>query len=226
MTQLHTITFRVVPSPETNDHEVEIFVDGNPFINGHWPEMMGMDPDDVLSYDKLVPRDDAHKATVVRCGCGHASCGSARVRISANQNRVIWDSWAGIPGNPSPEALEFDRAQYMQAVKDAVEDHSWETPDRSAARILATLGDRAALTRNSLKYQWASGRIRDDVFTVSLEGPPGCHQILVHLPWHKQSPEEIAREAAELLKSDPNQWPDVAWNGKDLTPPFTGPAWR
>jgi hypothetical protein len=40
------------------------------------------------------------------------------------------------------------------------------------------------------------------------------------------SPEEIAREAADLLRTDPNQWPVVVWYGTNSQPPFNGPAWR
>jgi hypothetical protein len=162
---------------------------------------------------------------VVRCGCGIAGCGNATVRISSDADHVTWDSWDGDTGKPAAGTLTFALDQYLRAVKDAVEDHSWETPDRTAARILASLVDHDALALNNLKYQWASGRIRDDVFAISLEGPPSCHQILVHVPWNKQSPEEIAGEAADLLKTDPNQWPDVVWYGKSSRPPFAGPAW-
>jgi len=62
--------------------------------------------------------------------------------------------------------------------------------------------------------------------TVSLGGPEGCHQILVHLDWKEQSPEEIAHEAAQLLKTDPNQWLDIVWYGEECNPPFKGPGWR
>jgi len=226
MAELNTIAFQVVPSPETNDHEVEIFIDGRNFIARHWPDMMGMDPDDILSYQELSPRNEPHEATVVRCGCGIVGCGSAWVRISANGDRVVWDNWQGDTGKPPAGTLVFDRNHYLQAVKDAVEDHSWETPDRTAARILATIVDHRVLEANNLTYQWASGRIGDATLTISLGGPEGCHQILVHLPWDKQSPEEIAREAAHLLKTDPNNWRDIIWYGEKSTPPFTGPAWR
>ena len=225
MTRLNTIAFRVFPSPDTNDHEVRIFVDGKPLIAEHWPEMMGMDPDDLLSYRELAPREEVHEATVVRCGCGIVGCGSAWVRISAEGNLVIWDSWAGDTGNPPAGTLVFAREQYMQAVKDAIEDHSWETPDRTAARILASLVDHRALALNNLKYQWASGRIRNATLTISLSLPPS-YQILVHMPWNQESPDEIARESADILKTDPNQWPDIVWYANNSTPPFNGPAWH
>jgi hypothetical protein len=148
------------------------------------------------------------------------------VRISAKGNRVIWDTWQGDTGNPRAGTLVFARDQYAQAVRDAIEDHSWETPDRTVARILGSLVDHRALTSNNLKYQWASGRIRDSTLTISLALLPANDQVLVHVPWAEQSPDEVAHEAAELLKTDPNKWPDIVWYGKNSKPPFDGPAWR
>ena len=56
MSNLQDIHFRVFPSPETNDFEVRLFVNEQDFIEKHWPDMMGMDPDEVLSHDVLAPR--------------------------------------------------------------------------------------------------------------------------------------------------------------------------
>lgn len=225
MQELNVIRFEVVPSPDTNDHEVKIFLDGEEFIPKHWSGMMGMDPDQLLSYRHLSAQDEPHQTTVVRCGCGVVGCGNASVRILAQGDRVVWDDWQGDRGEPPAETLVFDRAQYTKAVKHAIEDHSWETPDRTAARILASIIDYNTLEANDLKYQWASGRCRSGTLTVSLRGPEGYHQILVHLEWKEQSAEEIAHEAAQLLKTEPNQWSDVTWYGEKFDPPFTGSAW-
>jgi hypothetical protein len=223
---LNTIVFRVFPSPETNSHEVRILVDDKPFIAEHWPAMMGMDPEDFLTYRELMPRHQPHKTIVARCRCGCVGCGNVRVRISADGNRITWDAWRGDKSSPSAPTLTFEGDQYTQAVGDAVENHSWETPDRTAARILRSLVDHAVLERHNLKFEWASGRCRSTTLTISLGGPEGYHQILVQVPWNQQSPDKIAREAAEILKTDPGQWADVVWSGDKSEPPFTGPAWR
>jgi hypothetical protein len=36
------------PSPETNDHEVRLFGDGDDIIARFWNDMMGLDPDNIL----------------------------------------------------------------------------------------------------------------------------------------------------------------------------------
>ncbi len=226
MSNLQNIQFRVFPSPETNDFEVRPFLNEQDFIEKHWPDMMGMDPNDVLSLDILAPRDVPHTAMVVRCGCGVAGCGNATVRISHEGSCVVWDSWDGDEGNPPPRTLIFGREQYLQALEQAIRDTSWEIPDRTAARLLPLLVDHDALAMNNLSYQWASGRIKDDAFTVSLGGPPSHHQVLVHTPWSKESPEQIAQKAATVLREHPNHWSEVEWYGQSSTPPFEGSGWR
>src|SRR5918911_2502055 len=209
MSSLQSIQFRVFPSPETNDFEVRLFVDGQDFIEKHWPDMMGMDPGDVLSFDVLAPRDEPHIAMIVRCGCGVAGCGNATVRVSSDGDRVIWDSWNGDGEDLPSGKLVFRREQYLQALGQAISDTSWETPDRTAARLLFSMVDHEALAANGLSYQWASGRISNDAFTVSLGGPPGYHQILVNTPWNGEPPEQIAHKAAAILKEHPSRWFDV-----------------
>jgi hypothetical protein len=197
-------------------------VEGEALIEKNWPDMMGMDPDDVLAFDVLAPRELPHRAMLVRCGCGIAGCGSVTVRISCEGGRVIWDSW---DGGQDAGTLVFEREQYLESLAQAISDKAWETPDRTASRLLIPLIDHDVLSARNLTFQWASGRIRDNALTISLAGPPSHHQILVHVSWNGESPPEIARKAAELLKRDPCEWLDVNWNG-EAAPPFDGPGWR
>jgi hypothetical protein len=226
MNDSQSIQFRVLPLTSTNDFEVRFYVNSQDLIEKHWPDMIGMDPDDVLSFDKLAPREEPHTVMVVRCGCGTASCANVTVKVISESNYIIWDCWDNLYGYSHPGTLIFDREQYLQAVRQALYDKSWETPDRTAARLLSSMIDRECLAGNSLSYQWASIRVKEGTFTVSVEGPPGYNQILVHIPWGDERPEQIAQKAAELLKKHPSQWPDVAWFGKISPPPFDGAGWR
>ncbi|HXG66538.1 MAG TPA: hypothetical protein VNO70_15670, partial [Blastocatellia bacterium] len=70
MDNFQRIQFQVFPSPETNDFEVRFFVNGEDFLGQHWPEMMGMDPDEILFFAALAPRDMPHTAMIARCSCG------------------------------------------------------------------------------------------------------------------------------------------------------------
>jgi hypothetical protein len=108
-------------------------------------------------------------------------------------------------------------------------DTTWETPDRTAARLLAGKVDRQVLGRHGLSYSWASGRVRKGRFTVSLDLQPGPYQVVVHLPCYAESPEEIARKCTELLAEEPASWAQVEWfpQRPELGPPsLAGASWR
>jgi hypothetical protein len=132
----------------------------------------------------------------------------------------------------SPEAtqlLRFPAAAYDAEVNRALTDTAWETPDRTAARLLAGRVDRRSLSREGLSYSWASGRVRRGAFSICLMLEPGPYQVLVHLPWRAESAEEIARRGAKLLADRPVNWADVEWFGQQpgLGPPaLAGPCWR
>jgi hypothetical protein len=226
MNDLHRVEFRVYPSPETNDFEVRVFVDDEDFLRKHWPEMIGMDPYDILSHDVLAPGNTPRGVMIARCSCGVWGCGNVSAQISQEGDTVLWDAWMEDTEASTSGRLQFDKKLYLQAVERAIEDKSWESPDRTAARLLSTILDSEMLAANGLSFQWASGRIRKDAFTVSLGHPPDCHQILVHTSWKRETPEEIAELAARVLKKQPFEWSDVQWFGQGAMPPFHGPGWH
>ncbi len=216
----------VRPSPGTNDHEVRFLADAEDIIARFWNDMIGLDPDDILVIPCPIDAGDkTHKATVARCSCGVIGCGSIEVEISRSSNSVEW-TW----GNPnSPETLSFLGTSYDAEVARALTDTSWETSDRTAARLLAGKVDRQTLARHGLSFAWASGRVRKGAFSVSLSLEPGPYQVLVHLPWNDESPEGIARKCAELLRDQPANWVQTEWFPQrvDLGPPsMAGPNWR
>lgn len=222
------LRIEVRPSPETNSHEVRFLADGENLIARFWPKMMGMDPDDVLvEPSPLRATDEPRLATIARCSCGEVGCGSVEVQIQRVGETVEWkpssDEADRVP------VLRFDAATYERELERAIADTGWETPDRTAARLLRIAVDREALASHGLKYEWASGRIRKRALTISLELEPGPYQVLVHLPWDAETPHEMAERAARLLSQDPTGWPDVEWEPQqrdlDAPPPIAGPGW-
>ena len=60
-------TFRteIRPSPQTNDHEVRFFADGEDIIDRYWNGMIGLDPDDILVTPcPLLGGRESHRITV------------------------------------------------------------------------------------------------------------------------------------------------------------------
>jgi hypothetical protein len=217
------------PSPDTNDHEVRFLADGVDLIARHWGDMKGLDPDDIIVDPCPLHSGDASvSVTIARCSCGVVGCGSVEVEIRRSPDYVVWECAERGQTN-HPLRLCFVAESYEAEVERALHDHSWETPDRTAARLLASMVERDQLARYHLTYSWASGRIRARTFTVSLNLEPGPFQVLVHVPWDGQSAQKIAQTCRDLLAQPPDAWPEVVWHaqGADRTPPpFNGPGWR
>jgi hypothetical protein len=117
MKSYRTFRIDVRPSPETNDHEVRFFADGEDVIDRRWNDMIGLDPDDILVRPcPLHSGDKPHRATVARCGCGVIGCGSIEVEVTRCSENVEW-TW----GSPdSPKTLRFLATSYDAEVERAL----------------------------------------------------------------------------------------------------------
>jgi hypothetical protein len=201
MTHYQRFRIEVRPSRATNDHEVRLFGDDVDLLS-RLLENLGMDPDDILGETSPLRASDVpHRATVARCDCGEVGCGSAEVEIVRRGDLVVWTPDARDP-------YSFSAAAYDAELERAIHDTSWETPDRTAARLCALGVNRRRLAESGLRFSWASGRVRPGSFTVSLQRDPDSHQVLVHLPWRDESPQEIADAMNDLLSRPPGEWDD------------------
>lgn len=214
----------VQPSSETNDHEVCLFADGMNLVELIAPDLMGLDPDDLLIEPcTLRSGTSPHRAVIGRCRCGNIGCDSAGVNIHKEDTRVIWTVVA------SARRFQFDATQYALEIERALQDFSWETPDRTAARLISRAINRTSLASHGLEFSWASGRCPQGMMTASLLLCPGPYQILVRLPWDGRDVDEIVRQFEALLCRPPEEWPNVECNPQahDLgPPPVTGPGWN
>ena len=206
-------SFRIVvrPSAETNDHEVRLFGDDADLVNlfSMGVEMIGLDPDSILtSASQLHATEKPHTAMIARCTCGQIGCGNVCVDVSRSGGMVEWTSSA----DARPKIIaRFPAESYDRELQRAIDDKSWETPDRTAARLLSECIDAAALARHGLTFEWASALLRPDTFTVSLRLDPGPYQILLHIPGGDDPPELLATRAAAVLREEPGVWKDVEW---------------
>ena len=217
-----TLEIRVRPSPETNSHEVQLIGDGDDLIERFWDGMIGLDPTDILLDPSLLDVGTApHRATVARCVCGVIGCGSVEVEVRIDGDHVLWTD--------HDRVLRFHARQYANELARAKADTSWETPERTAARLVRAAVNRKALAGHGLSFEWASGRVTSGQFTASLRLDPGPYQILVTVPWIAEGAEEIATAMLEVLQSHPRSWQSATYipQSLELGPPaMRGPRWR
>jgi hypothetical protein len=221
--ELEAFSIFVQASPETGDHEVCLRSDGQDLIARFDNSMIGLDPDDILvAPSPLQASATPHTATIGRCDCGVVECGSVEVLISREGSTVCWSS------PHSATSIRFDAAQYAAELERALADFSWETPDRTAARLISRGVDRQHLAANELKFLWASGRIGQRQMTVALSYQ-AAYQLLVHVHWEAgRTPEAIATDCLQRLLEPPQSWERVEWLPQRQAlgaPELAGPGW-
>jgi hypothetical protein len=216
----------IEPSPATGDHEVWFFGDDENLVKVFGDQSIGLDPMDVLvSPCPLIAEFASRKVLIARCDCGVIGCGDVHVNLVSTADVVTWSA----DHTPSIRR-SFPAQSYHAEIARALNDHSWETPERTASRLLAELVDREALASVGLTFSWASGRANAGIFTVALWLEPGPYQVLVGVPPPDNlSPADLAKFTATLLRAAPATWMDVVWlpqaNGLP-TPSIAGPGWR
>jgi hypothetical protein len=251
-TEVSYARFRIEirPSTSSNDHEVRFFGDETDILSTFWDDSLGLDPDDILvPACQLRASKSPHEALIARCSCGVIGCGDVTVLIQRANREIQWIHGADVeaarvleagagPGSniaqvnsehSARQIIGFDAGQYEAEIERALADTTWETPDRTAARLLRTRLESHILKRYGFALQWASGRARPGTFTIALWLEPGPYQVLVRVPWKKESPEQIAEACADLLRQSPDRWRNVEWlpQKPNLVPPRNaGPTWR
>jgi len=214
----------VRPSPQTNDHEVCLLADDANLIDQFATGLIGLDLIDLLTEPCVLRANQSpHVALIGRCSCGIVGCASVDVEIRKEDDSVIWTAI------DSSRCVQFKAAQYDAEVERALHDHSWETPERTAGRLISQAVDRTLLTRFGFEFSWASGRCTDGMMTASLLLRPGPYQILVRVPWNGDDIDSIVSQLKTILSQPPETWPNVQWNALAQglgPPPITGPGWK
>jgi hypothetical protein len=217
------LRIEVRPSPGTNDHEVQLLADGKSLIDRFSSGLIGLDPDDLLTDPCPLRAENSSRPVILgRCSCGIVGCGSVEVEIQRDHDHIIWMSM------DSSQQVCFLAAQYDTEIDRALRDYSWETPERTAARLISQAVDSGALARRGFVFSWASGRCRDGMMTAALVLTPGPYQVLINIPWNGEDIESIVGQLSLILGRPPEMWPNVECNAqvKGLgPPPITGPGW-
>jgi hypothetical protein len=148
------------------------------------------------------------------------------VTISRDTDRVCWRWLVEVPMS---RAACFAAADYDAEVARVAADHSWETPQRTAGRLVLANADRERLHGHGLKLSWVANHHRNPGFFRTALQNGDDYQIFVDLPWLDRDPGELAGEVCATLARHPHQWP-ATWHAikpKLSQPPdIAGGSWQ
>jgi hypothetical protein len=211
------LRLQVVPVPErAGDFQVQVFVNGVEMTAAG--AGLGMDPYDLLVPDnRLVAASEPRTVPIARCECGVYGCAATDVTISRDTDRVCWQWLVEVPMS---RAACFAAVDYDAEVARVAADHSWETPDRTAGRLVLANADRQRLHGHGLKLSWVGNHHRDPGYFRTALQDGGDYQIFVDVPWLDRGPGELAGEVCAMLARHPHQWP-ATWH--PIEPTLTGP---
>ncbi len=188
---------------------------------------LGMDPYDLIVPDnRLAARWEATTVAIARCKCGIAGCASTQVRILRDGDTVVWE-WSG-GSAPMNRSAVFPAAQYDDAVDYLLTDDTWETPERTAGRLILRDIDRDLLRAHGLEVVWAGNDHRvPAVFRVAMHLGRD-YQVFVAFPWKGRGPVELSRSVCAALSRAPQGW-RATWRAirpsLEVAPHIAGPSW-
>lgn len=151
---LNQLDYQIVPSPDSNDHEVRLIVDGVDILGD---TRLGLDP---LDFIRRVHSDASGNVVVGRCACGCIGCDDVIAKVRFDELSVQW----GLLGN----AYRFESNAYKTTLKEIAVDHSWEDIGRRVERLITETVEADQRWRGrKLDFDWVSTRCSRHQLTYS-----------------------------------------------------------
>lgn len=181
---MNRISFNILPSPDSNDHEIRILIDNKDFLGNDY---LGLDPPSFFSQNNF---DKNGELMVGRCTCGVEGCCDYSVTVVVNQNTITWTNNNGLN-------LTFDKQDYDRSIDAAKTDHSWEDIKRKVERLTTNILE-CSQTKDNYHFNWASARINDKQITLSYS--KNGDQKLFDIVWDGQSESSVEHNAKQFLR--------------------------
>ena len=181
---MNKLSFHILPSPESNDHEIRILIDNEDFLGNDY---LGLDPPSFFSQDNL---EKDGEIMVGRCTCGVEGCGDYPLKVVINQENVLWTNNNGLN-------LIFERQDYHRSICEAKNDYSWEDIKRTVERLTTNILKHSQ-TKDNYNFNWASARIKDKQITLSYS--KNSYQKLFEIGWDGQSENNVEENARQFIK--------------------------
>jgi hypothetical protein len=180
---MNNISFNILLSQETNDHETRIFIDNKDFLGSDY---LGIDPPSFFSQDNFNKNGEL---MIGRCTCGVEGCCDYSVTIIANQNKILWTDNNGLN-------LIFEKSEYDSIITKAKNDYSWEDIKRKVERLTTNILKNSQ-TKDNYHFDWASARINDSQITLSYN--KNGEQKLFEIIWDGQTEDNVEKNANFFL---------------------------
>lgn len=181
---MNKLSFNIVPSPESNDHEIRILIDNEDFLGNDY---LGLDPPSFFSQGNF---DKNGELMIGRCTCGVEGCCDFPVTVVVSQGNVLWTHNNGLN-------LIFERHDYDISIEKAKNDYSWEDIKRKVERLTTNILKQSQ-TKDNYDFNWASARINDKKITLSYS--KNGDQKLFDIDWDGQSDKNVVFNAKQFFK--------------------------
>ncbi len=183
---MNKLSFKILPSPESNDHEIRILIDEKDILG---EDYLGLDPPAFL---KQTNFDQNGELMVGRCSCGCEGCRDFLVSVQVQDNIIQWTNNKGLK-------LKFDNEKYLYAINSARIDFTWEDINRKVERLTTNILKNSE-TKGGYRFDWASARIKLQNITLSYS--KNGKQKLFEISWDGQTETNIETKAKQFLNNE------------------------
>jgi len=185
--RVNALSFHIIPSSESNDHQVRIFIDGEDWLRN---DFLGVDPSSFFQQDSFLNGD----LLVGRCTCGVEGCCDLIVNVHNDSEKVGWTNDDGLN-------LQFRKTEYLKIIEILKTDYSWEDINRRVERLISTLFIGTNIT-GGLTFDWASCRIEDKMICLSYSKkglPEEFRQEIIKFGWDGISETDALTKADKFI---------------------------
>jgi hypothetical protein len=182
---MNKVSFNILQSPETNDHEVRILIDNEDILG---KDYLGLDPPSFFSQDNFAQNGEL---MIGRCTCGVEGCCDYPVTVIVNDNTISWTNGYGLN-------LVFEKEIYDRSITAAKNDHSWEDLKRRVERLVENILKNSQ-TKDNYIFNWASTRIKNKQITLSYS--KNGDQKLFDIKWDEKTEINAENNAIHFLNS-------------------------
>jgi hypothetical protein len=219
----------VVPDPEPAGFplvEARIVIDETPVIAAAFDRGPAQPPEQLIQSGQLRAADEPHEVKLAEAYCTEECCGALYVTIARDGDQVVWKNWRSpTPAAPPPE-VRFDAAAYDREVNRAEQDHQWEWPARTLARLVTEQlrADPTILGQWNCRPGWCTAWLKDfDIARLTFTYP--AHRASCHEPFIQfglmidiagQSPKTLATQLIESIQNtDPKSTAEMIGGSKE-----------